>query len=99
MEVERAERQVQDRRRNELSVVGQDREVRFERQDRLDRFSIAQPLRREDGLDAYATLGFLAERRRAQLQFSPGRPWRSRDDADELDVVRRVEVPQRVDAE
>ena len=98
MEVERPVREVQQRRRDELAIVGQDGELRFELQHRGDRLGRAQPCRGEDGRDAKCSTSHVDVGRRLQLAPSGQPRWRG-DHADEVDVAMLGQAPQGRDPE
>ena len=98
MEVERPVRELQERGRDELAVVGQDRESRSE----LETEATASGARNRHGVRTVGTpsarAAVLDLGRRLHLAPS-GQPRRCGHDADELDVRMLGETPQGRDPE
>ena len=98
MEVQRAVRQVEQRRRHDLPVVGEHRERRLEVQHRRDGDRIAQPLGRQDRCQAKRG-GGVGDGRRPEGPGPAGRAWRRGDDADDGDSAVAGERVQGRDGE
>ena len=91
MQVQRPVRQVEDRRRDQLPVVGEDRQVGSEREDLGDRRWRTKPCRHEDRDGAVCSRG---ERRGGEHLPTPHRPGGRGDHAHELDRWVRGEGRQ-----
>ena len=85
VQVERSVARLEQRRRDDLAVIGEDQEVGLERQHRADARRIAEPVWRDDRRDRQLLSDDL-DRRDLEGLPPPGGARRRGDDPDEIDV-------------
>ncbi len=98
MEVERAVADVQQGRRHDLAVIGEDDELGVERKDGADGLGRPQSIGGEDRADAELLGGIGDDRGPRPLAATRG-TWRRRHDADEIDVIAALEPPEALPSE